>query len=62
MAPAVVARVAGWRPCSRLFRRVRAEIRRQVSDGCSGKRRFSSHYDAFSYSLNFDNGDSVFFR
>ncbi|KAL5721284.1 hypothetical protein ACHQM5_004944 [Ranunculus cassubicifolius] len=35
-----------------MFWRVRAEMRRRRKQKCS-----SFHYDPFSYSLNFDNGD-----
>ncbi|PIA35392.1 hypothetical protein AQUCO_03500044v1 [Aquilegia coerulea] len=44
------------------FWRIRAEIKRRQVKNCSKKQRFSRfHYDPFSYSLNFDNGNSGFF-
>ncbi|KAJ4832267.1 hypothetical protein Tsubulata_012211 [Turnera subulata] len=56
--PNVVA-LCGKRKLRSLFWRVRAEVRRHVKN--RSKKRFSFHYDPFSYSLNFDNGNFGFF-
>ncbi|CAL9165721.1 unnamed protein product [Musa hybrid cultivar] len=43
-----------------LYWRLRAGIRRQLGRARESKRRFSFHYDPFSYALNFDDGCSGF--
>lgn len=43
-----------------LFWRARGHVQRQMMWKKMDKQRFSFHYDYFSYSLNFDNGDFGF--
>ena len=44
-----------------LFWRAKAHVKRQIMWRKMEKQRFSFHYDSFSYSLNFDDGDFGFF-
>ncbi|KAG7942702.1 hypothetical protein I3843_15G000700 [Carya illinoinensis] len=44
-----------------LFWRVKVEVRRQVKARAKQHKRFSFHYDPFSYALNFDNENLVSF-
>lgn len=49
------------RKIRRFFRLVRAEIGRQMAARSRRKKNLSFHYDPFSYSLNFDDGNFGFF-
>ncbi|KAI9084999.1 hypothetical protein K1719_032991 [Acacia pycnantha] len=54
--------VRGKRRLRSLFWKVRADIKRQMKTGCyRNTKNFNFHYDPFSYSLNFDNGNFGFF-
>ncbi|KAK7270126.1 hypothetical protein RIF29_23045 [Crotalaria pallida] len=54
-----LALVHGKRKLRRLFRRVRADIKRKVK-AQSTKKNFNFNYDPLSYSLNFDDDDGHF--
>ncbi|WOH13187.1 hypothetical protein DCAR_0832696 [Daucus carota subsp. sativus] len=50
----------GKKKLRRLLWRARAHIERHIKWKKMEKQRISFHYDHFSYSLNFDNGDFGF--
>ncbi|KAK7343293.1 hypothetical protein VNO77_11931 [Canavalia gladiata] len=52
--------VHGKRRLRSLFWRVRANVKRQMKSRSYNK-NFNFHYDPFSYSLNFDDGNFGFF-